>query len=134
MSDNVCMHCGACCGFFRVSFYWAEADDGGGLVPSQLTEPLTPFLCCMVGTNSKKPRCQALEGRIGDAVRCAIYDNRPSPCREFMPSGENGQINEACDRARASYGLPPLAPLQADSGNTGGQKCVMSSPGCHNTD
>ncbi|EMK5322830.1 YkgJ family cysteine cluster protein, partial [Escherichia coli] len=22
---NPCMTCGACCAFFRVSFYWAEA-------------------------------------------------------------------------------------------------------------
>ncbi|MBR7358785.1 YkgJ family cysteine cluster protein, partial [Klebsiella pneumoniae] len=26
MSDiNPCMTCGACCAYFRVSFYWAEA-------------------------------------------------------------------------------------------------------------
>lgn len=108
MSDNACMHCGACCAYFRVSFYWAEADDGGGSVPTLLAEPLTPFLRCMQGTNSKTPRCRALEGKIGENVRCSIYANRPSPCREFMQSGENGQINEACDRARARYGLPPL--------------------------
>ena len=30
MSDslNPCVTCGACCAHFRVSFYWAEADDG----------------------------------------------------------------------------------------------------------
>lgn len=44
MSDlNPCMSCGACCAYFRVSFYWAEADDAGGSVPAQLTEPVTPF-------------------------------------------------------------------------------------------
>lgn len=26
---NPCLSCRACCAFFRVSFYWAEADDGG---------------------------------------------------------------------------------------------------------
>ncbi|KAA1046846.1 YkgJ family cysteine cluster protein [Pseudocitrobacter sp. 73] len=109
MSDlNPCMTCGACCAYFRVSFYWAEADDGGGLVPAQLTEPLTPFLRCMKGTNSKHPRCRSLEGEIGSRVSCAIYPHRPSPCREFAMSGENGEVNEACHRARASYGLPPL--------------------------
>ncbi|MGN2398423.1 YkgJ family cysteine cluster protein, partial [Klebsiella quasipneumoniae] len=46
---NPCMTCGACCAYFRVSFYWAEADDAGGLVPAALTEPLTPFLRCMSG-------------------------------------------------------------------------------------
>ena len=91
MSDlNPCMSCGACCAYFRVSFYWAEADDAGGSVPAQLTEPVTPFLRCMRGTN------------------CRIYEQRPSPCREFMMSGENDEANEACDRARAYYGLPPL--------------------------
>lgn len=109
MSDNACMHCGACCAYFRVSFYWAEADDGEGPVPSLLTEPLFPFLRCMAGTNNKKPRCTALKGEIGESVSCSIYANRPSPCREFMPSLEEDQINDACNRARAHYGLPPLA-------------------------
>ncbi|MCV9877369.1 YkgJ family cysteine cluster protein [Brenneria izbisi] len=119
MSDNICMRCGACCAYFRVSFYWAEADDGGGCVPAQLTEPLSPFLRCMAGTNSKKPRCSALEGKIGGSVSCSIYINRPSPCREFVQSrvkefGVNGQITDACSRARAYYGLPPLATTTAD--------------------
>ena len=56
---NPCMTCGACCAYFRVSFYWAEADDAGGLVPSALTEPLTPFLRCMSGTNQRQSRCAA---------------------------------------------------------------------------
>ncbi|STS90034.1 putative ferredoxin [Klebsiella variicola] len=77
---NPCMTCGACCAYFRVSFYWAEADDAGGLVPSALTEPLTPFLRCMSGTNQRQSRCAALSGDIGDAVHCTIYENRPSPC------------------------------------------------------
>nr|WP_113867288.1 YkgJ family cysteine cluster protein [Brenneria salicis]NMN91641.1 hypothetical protein [Brenneria salicis ATCC 15712 = DSM 30166]RLM30341.1 ferredoxin [Brenneria salicis ATCC 15712 = DSM 30166] len=114
MSDNTCMRCGACCAYFRVSFYWAEADDGGGCVPAQLTEPLSPFLRCMAGTNSRKPRCTALMGKIGECVSCSIYINRPSPCREFVQSGVNGQITDACNRARAHYGLPPLAKTTAD--------------------
>ncbi|EPN3833993.1 YkgJ family cysteine cluster protein, partial [Escherichia coli] len=27
---------------------------------------------------------------------------------EFAMSGENGEVNEACNRARAKYGLTPL--------------------------
>lgn len=106
--SNPCMRCGACCAFFRVSFYWAEGDDGGGGVPHQLTEPLTPFLRCMAGTNDRPARCRALKGEIGGAVRCTIYDGRPSPCREFAMAGENGLPNDACDRARAHFGLAPL--------------------------
>ncbi len=107
-SVNPCMQCGACCGYFRVSFYWAEGNDAGGPVPVELTEPLTPFLRCMQGTNSKSPRCSALDGAIGESVSCRIYANRPSPCREFAASGENQRPNDACDRARAHYGMPPL--------------------------
>ncbi|BBQ84232.1 MULTISPECIES: YkgJ family cysteine cluster protein [Enterobacteriaceae] len=111
---NPCMTCGACCAYFRVSFYWAEGDDAGGPVPAQLTEPVTPFLRCMTGTNQRQSRCSALSGTIGDSVSCTIYAHRPSPCREFAMSGENGELNEACNRARARYGLPPLEPLYKD--------------------
>ncbi len=109
MSDiNPCMTCGACCANFRVSFYWAEGSDAGGPVPESYTEPLTPFLRCMQGTNQKHPRCVALEGTPGEAVRCTIYEGRPSPCREFTQHGEHGVSNDACNRARARFNLPPL--------------------------
>ncbi|ENO4720751.1 YkgJ family cysteine cluster protein, partial [Escherichia coli] len=42
-NPNPCMTCGACCAFFRVSFYWAEADDAGGNVPVSLTEQISPL-------------------------------------------------------------------------------------------
>lgn len=84
------MHCGACCAYFRVSFYWAEMKSGGGVVPDEFTEPLTPFLSCMKGTNEKQPRCEKLIGEVGECVSCAIYEQRPSPCREFEQSWANG--------------------------------------------
>ncbi|AFJ47007.1 YkgJ family cysteine cluster protein [Shimwellia blattae] len=109
MSDlNPCMTCGACCAWFRVSFYWAEGDDAAGAVPAAMTEPVTPFLRCMSGTNQKSPRCKALQGEPGKQVSCSIYQQRPSTCREFTMSGENGITNSACNRARAAWGLPPL--------------------------
>jgi len=106
--NNPCVSCGACCAYFRVSFYWAESDAAGGVVPQALTEQVTPFLSCMQGTNSRRPRCTALDGEIGKSVSCSIYQHRPTPCREFDQSGLNDVGNEACDRARAHYGLPPL--------------------------
>lgn len=118
MSDltNPCMTCGACCAYFRVSFYWAEADDGGGVVPVDLTEPLSLMMRNMRGTNDRTPRCVALQGEPGGCVSCGIYEQRPSPCREFTMSGENGVLNEACDRARARHGLPALfQPVSADN-------------------
>ena len=35
---NPCVSCGACCGYFRVSFYWAEAEDGGATLPDGARE------------------------------------------------------------------------------------------------
>lgn len=105
---NPCISCGACCAHFRVSFYWTEADDAGGQVPTELTEPLNLHMRNMLGTNQRIPRCVALEGEPGQCVSCRIYEQRPSPCREFAVSGENGELNPACDRARARYQLAPL--------------------------
>lgn len=102
---NVCQPCGACCAHFRVSFYWAEADDTpGGFVPAQLTEQLTPHLRCMQGTSQKTPRCTALDGQVGQWVACRIYEHRPMPCREVMPGSAQ------CLKARAAHGMGPLPP------------------------
>ncbi|KUM01816.1 YkgJ family cysteine cluster protein [Chromobacterium subtsugae] len=108
--SNPCQSCGACCASFRVSFYWAEADDGGGLVPSHLTEKLNDWTRCMRGTWSASPRCAALQGEVGDSVGCGVYPLRPSPCREV----EAGSAQ--CLKARASHGLPALrgAPAAAN--------------------
>jgi Fe-S-cluster containining protein len=68
MSDlNPCMTCGACCAYFRVSFYWAEASDGGGTVPVQLTEP-SLFSALHERYEQKQSRCSALEGTPGEAT------------------------------------------------------------------
>ncbi|PHM54890.1 hypothetical protein Xhom_02856 [Xenorhabdus hominickii] len=47
LQNNSCINCGACCAYFRVSFYWAEAEDGGGTVPTAITEKLNNFMRCM---------------------------------------------------------------------------------------
>ena len=113
-NDSPCIRCGACCATFRVSFYWAEADDDNpAAVPAAMTEKLNSHMICMQGTNSPTPRCSALLGDIGDSVRCTIYERRSSACREFAPAWENNTPNEACDRARIRWGLPPLTPNQA---------------------
>jgi len=108
---NPCLGCGACCAHFRVSFYWSEADSAaGGVTPADLSVKLTPFLSAMRGTEKLPPRCAALEGEIGARVRCTIYSQRPSPCRDFRASWVEGPRSERCDRARAAHGLPPLEP------------------------
>lgn len=106
MSDNPCVSCGACCAHFRVSFYWAEADDApGGIVPSALTERVNEHLRCMAGTQDRPPRCVALGGEIGQQVGCTIYELRPSPCREFEMYEPDGSPNPRCQRVREAIGL-----------------------------
>ncbi len=104
-----CLRCGACCARFRVGFYWRETDDQTPAgVPLGLTAPLGHHRRCMLGTDQARPRCIALEGQVGVAVRCAIYAQRPSPCREFTPSYADGRPQERCAAARAAHGLPPV--------------------------
>ncbi|MBN1360849.1 MAG: YkgJ family cysteine cluster protein [Sedimentisphaerales bacterium] len=106
---NPCVSCGACCAYYRASFYWSEADDApGGTVPVALTEKLNDFRRVMRATSRKDPRCIALLGTIGQAVRCSIYELRSSVCRDFPVSWEQGIHNERCDQARLAWGLPPV--------------------------
>lgn len=98
--DWDCQACGACCATFRVSFYWAEADDAPcGTVPVELTQPVSPTLRCMVGTGVKPVRCVALEGELGRHVACRIHPLRSSTCREVQVG------DEQCRKARAQRGL-----------------------------
>jgi Fe-S-cluster containining protein len=85
---------------YRVSFYWAEADERG--LPARLTEQVTPHISCMAGTNASSPRCAALGAGSAGPMACAVYASRPSPCREVEPG------DEKCQRARARHGLPLL--------------------------
>lgn len=94
-----CVKCGACCAGFRVDFAAQELQSCGGAVPDGLAVEVTSSICRMRGTDHARPRCAALVGRIGEQVGCAIYEWRPSPCREF----EAG--SDACRRARARHGL-----------------------------
>ena len=106
---NPCTACGACCAYFRVAFYWSEAEPFlGGVVPSALTAKLDPNRLVMAGTDRRPPRCGALSGTVGSDVACTIYVDRPSPCRELEPSWQNGAPSPQCDRARLAHGLPVL--------------------------
>ena len=71
-------------------------------VPVAMTLPVTAGIVRLCGTDASEPRCIALAGEIGQAVRCTIYAERPSPCREFDIE------HAACNRARQRHGLPPL--------------------------
>lgn len=114
-SDNPCISCGACCAYYRVSFYAGELEDGlGGTVPAALTTRVAPMMACMKGTESGGGRCVALVGELGrSGIACRIYEQRPSTCREFDNWLPDGTPNPECQRLRARIGLAPLARRQA---------------------
>ncbi|MBX3020033.1 MAG: YkgJ family cysteine cluster protein [Bdellovibrionales bacterium] len=108
---NPCVGCGACCAFFRVQFYWREANKGESehVVPPGMFEDLDLNYRCMKGTGDKHhPKCNGLKGRIGRDAACSIYTQRPSPCRAFQASFSDGKPNPRCDEARRAHGLKPL--------------------------
>ena len=106
MKTHPCLTCGACCAYFRVSFYWAESLPDSFHVPEDLIEIVTPQLVAM--KRDANNRCVALKGEVGKESLCSIYEKRSSSCRDFIASFENGEHNELCDRARAKFNLPPL--------------------------
>lgn len=77
-------------------------------VPVDLTESLGPHRNIMKGTGTIPARCIALTGEVGVSAHCSIHRVRPSPCREFERSWENGRAHDRCDASRRAYGLPPL--------------------------
>ncbi|MHD0644779.1 YkgJ family cysteine cluster protein [Pseudomonas aeruginosa] len=107
-SVNPCTSCGACCAYFRVSFFWGECQSAGGTVPDDAVTQISPTLVAMNGTNAKPARCEKLAGEIGYTVGCTMYESRSTPCRDFEASWSNGEPNPRCDDARAAHGLPPL--------------------------
>lgn len=78
-----CLTCGACCqhhrsvgvrkddvnfGFLLGGGYIAESEEDGEFGMRS-------------GDNR---RCIALEGAVGEAVSCSIYENRPAACRSYV--------------------------------------------------
>nr|MBF0223489.1 YkgJ family cysteine cluster protein [Desulfobulbaceae bacterium] len=109
-SSNPCLQCGACCAYYRVSFYWSETGENGTGVPIELTGQLSYHRAFMLGTNDQNLRCIALMGIIGKKVHCSIHTRRSSVCRDFAPSWQDGTPHPACDKARAKFNLDPLQP------------------------
>ncbi|AUT46101.1 YkgJ family cysteine cluster protein [Achromobacter sp. AONIH1] len=109
---NPCLDCGACCSHFRVSFYCGElAGENGGQVPVELVTQLSPLRACMKGTEMGGGRCISLRGELGKpSIHCAIYENRPTPCREFDIWLPDGTPNPDCQRLRLALGLPAVPP------------------------
>jgi uncharacterized protein len=113
-NSNPCFECGQCCQKLRVSFYHGEIaanssdvanKTSADIVPPELTIKLTPHLACMKGTETGKQGCVALSHDVEQGYRCTIYDQRPSPCRDFNIFEEDGSLNPLCDKLRKAAGL-----------------------------
>ncbi|MGE0634688.1 MAG: YkgJ family cysteine cluster protein, partial [Pseudobdellovibrionaceae bacterium] len=85
-SIHPCQKCGACCTVFKVSFESRETSENSFAVPVELTCKVSPGVLAMKYKNQNCARCVALEGHVGKWVGCQIYENRPSPCRNFKAS------------------------------------------------
>lgn len=105
---NPCLNCGACCSHFRVSFYHGEMDiNPMGFVPSEMTVKINDHFACMSGTEHGG-KCNAMIGEVGSIISCTIYENRPSPCREFEVWDKNGVPNVKCQELRMKNGIELL--------------------------
>ena len=108
MGIHPCQKCGACCSSYRVTFQPSEMLEHNFNVPTEYAVAISKDAMALRFENPKKLRCSALEGKIGKFVGCKIYENRPSPCRNFKASFEDGTHNIRCDQARARMRLPAL--------------------------
>jgi Fe-S-cluster containining protein len=107
-APHPCLSCGACCAFFRVSFHYNETHPDSHGVPAGMSEEISTYMNAMNGTSQEKPSCVGLAGVVGVATSCTIYENRPSCCRRFRASFEDGTNHSQCDKARVGKGLAPL--------------------------
>lgn len=86
-----------------------ELADKKNSPPEIYVTQLDENTAAMRGTLEQRIRCIALSGNIGTEVQCSIYNNRPTCCRKFQASYENGERNKRCDKARMAKGLTPLS-------------------------
>lgn len=103
-----CQKCGACCTAYCVAFDKRELSKDHFGVPIGLTYKLSSDTLAMKNKTPNSERCIALDGHVGKFVGCKIYSNRPSPCRNFKASYEDGTVNPRCDECRIVRGMRPL--------------------------
>lgn len=114
-SLHPCVRCGACCGSFRVSFTRQEWDAFDVARKNRLDQVVVSLGGNFVGMRGAeikhRPCCHALQGKIGHKAVCTVYQDRPSPCRDFVASYADGKTRQPrCDQARQAHGLSPLKP------------------------
>ncbi|MGE0766946.1 MAG: YkgJ family cysteine cluster protein [Hyphomicrobiaceae bacterium] len=96
-SPSPCQTCGACCAYSADwPRFWTDTDDAIARIPAAFVADDG----CGMGCDGD--RCRALQGIVGIATSCTIYDRRPEVCRACEPG------DDACSMARERYGLAPI--------------------------
>ena len=76
----------------------------------------------MKGTEMGGGRCISLRGELGKpGIHCAIYENRPTPCREFDIWLPDGTPNPDCQRLRLAWPAGGAAAPDAENDPLGPQ-------------
>lgn len=109
VTQDDCLRCGACCcnpdenraeGFA----YWVEVPEGTRLLSKRrLVQRYVVHDSDGVAhlRLDDQGRCTALRGRLGQAVHCTIYEDRPRGCRQVEAGSER------CLQYRAERGVAP---------------------------
>lgn len=106
---NHCISCGGCCAGWKIYFPIKELEPKG-TVPKKMADKFGIDYAVLKHTDDEIQKCKSLDGDLGKSVSCTKYDVRPTICREFKPSYEDGVKNIRCDQARSRVNLPPLTP------------------------
>lgn len=90
----LCQDCGACCAYSREwPRFSLESDEQLALIPDAFVDADARGMKC------HGDRCSALQGEVGVATSCGVYEVRPDVCRDCLPG------DEACLTARRHFGL-----------------------------
>lgn len=96
-ASDPCRACGACCAYAADWPRFTLEDDAAiARIPSAYVDTRGAGMRCL------GERCAALQGEVGGATACAVYDVRPDVCRACEPG------DEACNIARRHFHLAPL--------------------------
>lgn len=103
-----CLDCGACCGSLICVGVRAEEnvspDDYWEITAQGKTGEIV--VNRYLRRDSENFACTALEGEIGVAVGCRIYEERPQMCRIFEAGSDR------CHTIRRAYGIEPFLTIQ----------------------
>lgn len=111
-----CLRCGACC-FGRSARYVAVTGDDHTRL-GDAAEALTVFVGNRCFMRMEDGRCAALRVHAEGRFACAVYEQRPSVCRELARGGPACAAERARKREQAQAALLPLLTDPAFSDRT----------------